>query len=459
MIYSSLIFIYGFLPLSLLIYYVCPKKYREYSLLFMSAVYCAAWGIGYLLYMTAFTAFNYIGCLSVQNLRKKGKKYYLPYWLCVFADIAAAVGFRSQFSDETADFLNLPHGFFPIGISFFTLSAIGVLTDVYNGKTKFSGNPTRFILYIIYFPKIIMGPLVRYNAFSKMLDKNNAGLDSIGRGMGTFVKGLAKKVIVADGLYSLYTAVNSTDIRNIAALNAWLGVIAYILCLYFTLSGFADMGIGISRCFGIKLPTCFNYPLFSTSIRGFSSSWNIQLVLWFRRYFFKPVASLNRKNFFKIIIFTSAWSLIGLWFKFSINGLIWGIITAAAIMTEKKIKAVKAQNITGLFYTIVFAVMGGILFSQANPSDAFAYLLSFFGRSGEFADQLSLYLLKSYIVLILAAAYASTNLFRNTLAKAESTKVSVLIEVLSPVTVLLLLMLCTAFISYNGASEMILIKF
>lgn len=458
MIYSSLIFIYGFLPLSLLIYYVCPKKYREYSLLFISMVYCAAWGLSYLLYMTAFTAFNYLGCLSVQNFRKKERNAALPYSLCVLTDVSAAVGFRSQFSAVTADFLNLPHGFFPIGISFFTLSAIGVLTDVYRGRTKFSGNPARFILYIIYFPKIIMGPLVRYSTFSKMLDKKSAGLDGIGRGMSIFVKGLAKKVIAADGLYTLYKAVNSTDIQHTAALNAWLGVIAYILCLYFMLSGFADMGIGISRCFGIKLPQSFNYPLFSTSIRGFSSNWNIQVVLWFRRYFFKPLGSVSGKKIYKILVFAAAWSLIGLWYKFSVNGLIWGIVTAAAIMIEKKIKAVKAQNITGLFYTIVFAVIGGVLFLQDNPSDAFAYLLSLFGRSGEFADQLSLYLLKSYIVLILAAVYASTNLFRNMLAKAESTKVSVFIEAVSPVTVLLILMLCTAFISYSGVSAMILIK-
>lgn len=457
MIYSSLIFIYGFLPLSLLIYYVCPKKYREYSLLFLSMVYCAAWGLSYLLYMAVFTAVNYLGCLFIQNQRKKDKNAALPYYLCMFADIAAVISFRMHLS-AAEKLLNLPHGFFPIGISFFTLSAIGVLTDVLKGKARFSGNPTRFILYIIYFPKIIMGPLVRYNAFSKMLDKNNAGLDSIGKGMSTFVKGLAKKVIVADGLYMLYNAVSSNDIRHIAALNAWLGLIAYILCLYFTLSGFADMGVGISRCFGIKLPSGFNYPLFSTSIRGFSSNWNIQVVLWFRRYFFKPLVSVNRKKIHRISAFAAAWMLIGLWYKFSLNGIIWGIITAAAIMTEKRINAKKAQNITGTFYTTVFAAAGGVLFSQNNLSDAFVYSLSMFGRSGEFADQLSVYLLKSYIVLILAGIYASTNLFRNTISRAEKSKFSDVIDIVTPITMLLLLMICTAFISYSGSSDMILIK-
>ena len=458
MIYSSLLFIYGFLPISLVIYYVCPQKLREYALLFISLLFCATWGFSFLLFIGAYSVINYAGCMITKKLKGRGKLAAIPCMVFILADLTAIFGFRAEFSARFTDMLHLPKGFFPIGISFFTLSAIGTLYDVYRGRIKSDINIVRFALYIVYFPRLIMGPVLRYDSFAKLIAKRKTGLFFIGRGLAVFVKGLAKKVIAADSLYMLYTAVKSVDTDNMAALTAWLGVIAYILCLYFTLSGYADMGMGISCCFGMKLPQSFNYPLFSSRIRGFVSKWNTQVVLWFRRYFLNPIASFSENKMYKRAVFAAAWAMIGLWYTFSANGLIWGAVTAAAILVENRLIAKKAQNFTGIFYTVIFAVAGGVFFSSSNVKEAFRYLLAMLGGGGVFADQLSFYLLKSYIVLILISIYASTNLFRNMLARAERTKARIAIELISPMISLLLLMLCTAFISYEGSSQMILIR-
>lgn len=458
MIYSSLIFIYAFLPLSLLVYYLCPDTFREYALLFISLVYCVSWGTSYLIFMAIYAAMNYAGCLLIQKLRPKGRPATVTFAVCVLADIAAMFGFRSEFSLKFADMLGMPYGFFPIGISFFTLSAIGTLSDVYIGRVRSAGSFARFALYITYFPRLVMGPIVRYDSFGKLVANRKAGLASIGMGLSIFIKGLVKKVVAADILYMLYTAVKSTDIGHMSAMTAWLGVIAYILCLYFTFSGFADMGVGISRCFGIKLPPSLNYPLFSTKVRAFASNWNIQLTLWFRRYFFKPLASLRKDKFHKRVIFALAWIMIGLWYKFDLKGLVWGVISAAAILFENRFIQKKSHGFTGIFYTVIFAVIGGVFFLNDGFADSFEYLFTMFGRSGILVDELSFYLLKSYIVLILAAVYASTSLFRNMIVRAEKTGMRSVIDIITPVFMLVLLMLCTAFISYGGSSDMILIR-
>lgn len=266
MIYSSLLFIYGFFPLSLLIYYAAGRKLRNGVLLILSMIFCGLISLYFLAFMILYTAVNFAACGFIEKKRPDKAWPSVCFALAVIFDIAAVFIFRTDLFSGLKSLIHVPDGFFPVGISFFTLSAVGTLIDVYCGRLKAERNIVNFGLYIMFFPRLFMGPVLRYSSFAKMLKNRRDGLNEIGIGFTIFVKGLAKKIIAADSLYMLYTAVRSIDIGTMTALTAWIGITAYLLCLYFTLSGFADMGVGIAYCFGFKFPQSFNYPLFSTRI-------------------------------------------------------------------------------------------------------------------------------------------------------------------------------------------------
>ncbi|NLT10451.1 MAG: hypothetical protein GXY08_13285, partial [Ruminococcus sp.] len=258
MIYSSLLFIYGFLPFALLCYYITPNRHREKTLLVLSTVFCGAMGLCYLGLMLAYTVVNYTACQMIGQNRGKPAAA-APFASAMIFDLAAILIFRTKYFIGSYSVIGWPEKLFPVGISFITLAMLGTLIDVYTGRIEEEKNIFRFALYVMFFPKLIMGPVLRYRRFSKALDSRRDGLNEIGIGFTIFIKGLSKKVIVADNLYMLYKAVRSVDISDMSAMTAWLGITAYILCLYFTMSGFSDMGVGISHCFGMRLPQCFSY--------------------------------------------------------------------------------------------------------------------------------------------------------------------------------------------------------
>ena len=281
MVYSSLLFIYGYLPVSLLVYCAAPKKHQPLILLLFSLIFCGMNGIDVLLFMVIYTLINYSAGILINRLGHDHRLSALPFAAALIFDIFAVFFFRANLFQPLREAVNIPELFFLPGISFFTLSAVGVLIDVYTGHIPAEKNIIRFSLYIMMFPKLLMGPVLRYPAFEKALDRRRVSLEEIGIGIALFVKGLAKKILAADSMYLLYSAVKSVDVREMPALTAWLGIAAYLLCLYFTLSGFSDMGNGISRCFGLRLPQSFNYPFSSTKLRFFGAKWHTQVIQWF----------------------------------------------------------------------------------------------------------------------------------------------------------------------------------
>ena len=335
---------------------------------------------------------------------------------------------------------------------------MGTLIDVYFGKLKAEKNIVKFGLYIMFFPRLIMGPVLRYSSFIKMLENRRDGLNEIGIGFTVFVKGLVKKVIAADSLYMLYSAVRDIDIETMTALTAWIGITAYMLCLYFTLSGFSDMGIGIGYCFGFRFPQSFNYPLFSTKIRYFTTRWHIQIIQWFRRYITKPLSSQFNNKVIKKLIFIAVWGLFGFWYTFSINGALWGLIIGSAVTVENHFSNAKILNITGIIYTFLVTVIASVFLSGENISYSLKYLLVMLGGNRAFADSISFYFIKSYIVILLISVYAATSLFRNLMMRSGKNWIRNAVIVVSPAIVLALMIVCTIMISYSGSSEMILLR-
>ena len=259
--------------------------------------------------------------------------------------------FRTEYFDWLYRLIKAPEGFFPVGISFFSLAAVGTLIDIYKGRIKAEKNIVRFSLYFMFFPRLIMGPLLRYGVFRRILDNRRETPANIGIGMTLFVKGLAKKVIVADDLYMLYTAVQSQNVKELSAVTAWLGITGFVLCLYFNLSGFADMGTGIAYCFGYRMPQSFNYPLVSTKIKYFAARWQSQVIQWLRRYVTKPLYGVCGQRWIKELIFIFGWTLFGIWYTFSVNGALWGLLIGTAVVIERRIAKRKIMNITGIIYT------------------------------------------------------------------------------------------------------------
>lgn len=458
MIYSSFLFIYLFLPVSLLVYYITPKKHRNLSLLILSAAFCLSFGYIYLIFMTAYTAVNYIFCRFIETLKKKKILALSIMTTAVIADVSVLFLFRLEILNVMFTPLHIPKEFMPIGISFITLSAVGTLADVYCGRIKAERSIIGFALYFMFFPRLIMGPLLRYSSFSRMLRSRRENLSEMGVGFMIFIIGFAKKVIIADSMHMLYTACVSGKTESTSALTAWLGVIGYLLCLYFTLSGLSDMGTGIGYLFGFRFPQSFNYPLFSSRMAHFTAGWHIQVVMWFRHYISRPLSSLCRVRIYRVLVTAAVWAATGFWYTFSINGIIWGIIISAAVMLEKRFVKDGAFSLTGAFVSFMVMIVSTVFFMGDSIGWSLKYLLAMLGGSKMLADSLSGYLLKSYIIILIVSIYASTSMFRGLMLRSGKTKIHSALNIISPIILMALMVICSIMISYSGSSDAIILK-
>lgn len=458
MVYSSLLYIYGFLPVSLLLFYLTPVKKREMTLLILSIVFSGMISLYYLIFILLFTAVNFGFAYIMRRIKDRKKQAAALLAVGIGFNIFALAAFRTELASWLFGFIGAPKEFYPVGISFFVPCSIGTLIDIYKGRMKDRLSFGRYALYIMFFPKLLMGPLLRYGYFSKLVDTPKVSLSGIGTGMTIFVKGLAKKVIAADNLYMLYTAVKESNVSEISAATAWLGITAYILCLYFTLSGLADMGMGTAYCFGIRLPQSFNYPLLSSRIKYFAARWQSQVEQWIRRYITKPLYHVCPKKWMKDIVIITGWTLFGFWYSFNFCGAVSGFLMGIFIVIEMRLREKKIMEFTGIFYTFIVVLLCSVFLSGDSAAYSMKYLLAMIGGNGALADSQAFYLLKTYIVLILLAMYASTDLFRNMMMRSGKKKIKNFVTVVSPLIVLSVLVICTVLISYSGSSEMLIMK-
>ena len=457
--YSSLLFIYGFFPVSLILYHITPKKLKEAAMLVLSMIFCSFFGLEYILFIAAYIIVNYTVSRLTDVLRKKNAiACFIPFAFGMVFDIFALFAFRTERFSAVYTTLRLHEAFFPVGISLFTLSALGYLIDIYNGRVSSEKNIVRYSLYIMMFPRLLMGPVLRYDAFTRIMNSRRTGINELGKGLTLFIKGLTKKVLAADTLYALYIAVAAYDTGELSAVTAWLGITAYILCLYFTLSGVADMGVGIGYCFGYRFPQSFNYPMFSSRIRYFAAKWHVQVIHWFRNYITKPFASQMKSRYISKLIFIGAWTAAGYWYAFTVSGALWGALMGTSIVVENKLRNSRMLKATGIIYTFLLVTVFSVFLASDTVSDAFGYLLAMIGGNRLLTDTLTLYLLKSYLVVLLVTMYASTDLFRNMLLRSRRMLLRKVFSSLTPVVMAALLAICTALISSSGSSEMLLMK-
>lgn len=342
----------------------------------------------------------------------------------------------------------------PIGISFYTFQSMSYTIDLYLRKIKVQKNFISFTSYVTLFPQIVAGPIVRYEDVANEIDSRTVNVSKVSEGIGKFLKGLAKKVLLANNIGLIWTQVKAMDFTEISAATAWLGILAFTFQIYFDFSGYSDMAIGLGKMLGFNFPINFDHPYTSKSISEFWRRWHITLGSWFREYVYIPLGG-NRKGLARTIFNTFVvWALTGLWHGASWNFVLWGLYFGILIAIERfgwgKILAKLPQGIS-MLYTFVLVIFGWVLFDTNTLTDAWTFLKAMFGANGVAGDSTSMYLFMNNIVIYAVCFFASTNIFTVVTSKMDK-KNPIINKYAAPIAQVCVLMICTAYLvdaTYN----------
>lgn len=420
MLFSSIVFLFTFLPAVMILYYLLPVRFRNVILLLASLVFYA-WGEPvYLFLMLLSILFNYFSGLDIaRNLQdKRAAKRSLVFNLIINL---AVLGFF-KYEGFVLDTLNgiLPvhisyHALpLPIGISFYTFQILSYIIDVYRGNVKVQTNLPNFALYVTMFPQLIAGPIVQYADVDEQLASREVSRTKFGEGSMYFIRGLAKKVLLANTSGMIFTEVSGLAKGNIAVMTAWLGAFAYMFQIYFDFSGYSDMAIGLGKMFGFEFNMNFNYPYVSKSITEFWRRWHISLSSWFRDYVYIPLGGNRVSKIKHIRNLLIVWFLTGLWHGAAWNFVAWGLYYGVILIIEKYLLSPvldRLPDIVRHIYSIVLVVIGWVLFFSSSFGQAADYIRVMFGAGAHgLADRESMYLLTSNLILWLILIFGSTPL-------------------------------------------------
>lgn len=420
MLFSSIVFLFSFLPAVMILYYLLPVRFRNVILLLASLVFYA-WGEPvYLFLMLLSILFNYFSGLDIaRNLQdKRAAKRSLVFNLIINL---AVLGFF-KYEGFVLDTLNgiLPvhisyHALpLPIGISFYTFQILSYIIDVYQGNVKVQTNLPNFALYVTMFPQLIAGPIVQYADVDEQLASREVSRTKFGEGSMYFIRGLAKKVLLANTSGMIFTEVSGLAKGNIAVMTAWLGAFAYMFQIYFDFSGYSDMAIGLGKMFGFEFNMNFNYPYVSKSITEFWRRWHISLSSWFRDYVYIPLGGNRVSKIKHIRNLLIVWFLTGLWHGAAWNFVAWGLYYGVILIIEKYLLSPvldRLPDVVRHIYSIVLVVIGWVLFFSSSFGQAADYIRVMFGAGAHgFADRESMYLLTSNLILWLILIFGSTPL-------------------------------------------------
>lgn len=459
MYFSSLLFLFVFLPAVLVIYYALPHKLRNGFLLLSNLVFYG-WGEPVLiLIMLVSILTNYICGLFIEKYYndQKCRKVFLVLSLVISLGLLGVfkyAGFVSDILRQLPPFvfmpkINLP---LPIGISFYTFQTISYTIDVYRGSTKAQKNIVSFGTYVSFFPQLIAGPIVRYVDIADMLESRKENLNQFADGVKLFIAGLSKKVLIANQMGVLWDLLRA-ELHTGGVLGAWTGIIAFAFQIYFDFSGYSDMARGLGKMFGFEFLENFNYPYISKSITEFWRRWHISLSTWFRDYVYIPLGGNRCKTIRTIFNLFVVWGLTGLWHGASFNFLLWGLYYFVLLVMEKYIYGKyleQAPVCLRRIYALFFILIGWTIFYFEDREQLIQCFKSMFtlGNGGiGSVDAVSIIL--SYLPVLLSAAVASLPVWQTVYIKIKNRKVVAVLEV---VFCLILLILCCASLvnqSYN----------
>ena len=422
MVFNSIYFLFAFLPLSLILYYISPKKIRNYTMVLISLVFYA-WGTPeYILLLLFSILFNYITGIEIQHFqdedRPGGAKFMMIAAVVVnllilgfYKYYGFLIGTINSIAGLKISAPNLP---LPLGISFYTFTVLSYVFDVYRMKVPAQKNIGKFALYVSFFPKVISGPIVQYTDLEEQLSDRKMIPAKFGFGLNMFIVGLAKKVLLADNLGVGFAAI--TAMENMSAATAWLGLILYAFQLYFDFSGYSDMAIGLAKMFGFNLDKNFDYPYLSSSVAEFWRRWHISLGAWFREYIYIPMGG-NRCSKGKVIRnFLVVWALTGLWHGSSWNFVLWGFYHCGLILLERfvlKDFLEKVPKAIRVFFTALMVFFGWSFFFTSSLGESFHFIGQLFGMGGlGFLDATAKYYWSGNIILLILSVIGATPISR-----------------------------------------------
>lgn len=424
MVFSSIFFLFTFLPLSLLLYWMSPAKMKNFTLLAVS-LFFYAWGEPvYVLLMIASILTNFVfGIFIESELIKEKRAVRRALFISAVVFNILILGFfkyygflaeniNALFNADIA-YSELP---LPIGISFYTFQVLSYVIDVYLGKVRLQRNPVSFALYVTMFPQLIAGPIVRYSDIESQLEQRNVSASKFGEGAQRFIQGLGKKVLIANSMGALWDITQAMDMTGISVFSAWLGIIAYTFQIYFDFSGYSDMAIGLGKMFGFEFMENFDHPYISRSVTEFWRRWHISLGTWFREYVYIPLGGNRCSRIRQIRNIMAVWMLTGLWHGASWNFVVWGIYYGCLLLIEKfflKKLIDNAPAIISHVYCMLAVIIGWVLFASRDIESAAAYLGVMSGASGNvLVDNAFIYYLKSNAVMLVISLLFSTGIFR-----------------------------------------------
>ena len=455
MVFTSISFIYYFLPLLLICYFVVPKKFRNIILLMFSVLFYFYGEPKYILLMLIEVFISYVVGLLIDKYKNKNILiigifiHVLLFGIFKYFNFVI-INVNNLFHSN----LNLLNVVLPIGISFYTFQIISYEIDVYNKKVNVQSNILKYFLYVFLFPQLIAGPIVRYQDVNNEIDNRNVTFEMFARGIRRFIIGLSKKVIIANNLGELCNIYLNLGDKSI--LFTWIFAISYMLQIYFDFSGYSDIAIGLGKMLGFNFPENFNYPYMAKSITDFWRRWHMTLSSWFRDYVYIPLGG-NKKGVLKQIRnILIVWSLTGLWHGASWNFIVWGSYFGILLILEKFILKKYFSNVPKFIkgiYTLFLVMISFVIFQGDNLSNDFNIIKGLFGLNGElFINNVTLYYLKGYVLFIVLGVIGATNYVKNLVIKISNGKGKKIINILEPIYLLILLIIVTMYLidsSYN----------
>ena len=428
MIFSSIPFLFFFFPLFILLYFTLPFKYKNHILLLFSLIFYA-WGEPiYILLMIFSSIVDFINGKNIEKYKddNKKKKFYLIISIIINISLLGFFKYADFFIKVIDNILNLDIPLLnlglPIGISFFTFQTMSYSIDVYRGDVKAEKDFLTFMTYVCMFPQLIAGPIVRYETVSSELHKRDINFKKFADGFTRFLRGLFKKVLIANNIGLLFTLITSSEVNDISIMTGVLAIVSYAFQIYFDFSGYSDMAIGMGNMCGFTFLENFNYPYISKSITEFWRRWHISLSSWFKDYVYIPLGGSRvniLKNIRNILV---VWILTGFWHGASWNFIFWGLYYGILLLLEKfvlKKYIDKLPDFVKHIYTIVLVFIGWMIFAFDDSKYLFEFIKAL--TSNKFVDSAFLYYFKNYFLILVIATVFSLPVYPKVKEKMNNT--------------------------------------
>ncbi|MDC4241683.1 MULTISPECIES: MBOAT family O-acyltransferase [Clostridium] len=449
MVFSSLIFIFRFLPVFIAVYYITPYKYKNLCILIFSLFFYSFGEPKYFPIMISSIIIDYIVSILIQRNFKNKAKCKVLLLVSIIFNMGILIYFKyANFFIEninllfksSIDKISLT---LPLGISFYTFQTLSYTIDVYKGKVEAEKNIIDFGAFVSLFPQLIAGPIVKYSDINKEIKNRSINMSNFELGLEEFIIGLSKKVLIANNIGMLWSEISSKDLINISTPLAWLGIIAFSFQIYFDFSGYSSMAIGLGKMIGFNFPINFNFPYISRSITEFWRRWHITLGSWFKEYVYIPLGG-NKVN--KIRVFLNlliVWFLTGFWHGAEYTFILWGLYFFTLIYIEKIFlgETLKRHVIFSHLYTIFFLIIGWCIFAITDIATLGIYINKMF--TWDFKSDW-IYYIRNYFIVIILCIISSTPLVLKIYNKMN--------KVIKSIIIVLLFMLSIAYLvdsSYN----------